>query len=173
MTTVKEIMKSEARIPRIESTASILEAAEEMNKIGATGAVVYRDDQAVGILTERSLLRRFVPLNRRPSSVTVGQVMGPLLRVSENASVEDVGRRLIDLRITRLGVFRDSTFIGWVTITDVARAESKKRGILHRFESEEGMEIVCPQCKSGAFKEVMGADGQVLRWRCDRCGYEQ
>ena len=161
-------------IPHVKTSSTILEAAKAMNKMGATGAVVFQGDKAVGILTERSLLRKFILLNKKPDVTTAREVMGPLIRVSESASVEEVGRRLVDLRITRMGVFKEDDLLGWVTITDVARAESKKRGILGRAsEIDEGSEVVCPNCKSGAFKPIIGAEGWVKEWRCDQCGYEQ
>jgi CBS domain-containing protein len=76
----------------------------------------------VGLLTERALLWKFVPLNRRPDEVTVGDMLVPFFRIGPNESTKNAAKIMVENRITRLGVFEGEKFLGWVTLTDLARS---------------------------------------------------
>ena len=74
---VKDIMTT--NVPRVKASATVLEAAETMNRAMSTGVVVCEDDKVVGLLTTRRLLWDFFALNKKPEDVKVSQVMGPIL----------------------------------------------------------------------------------------------
>src|SRR6266566_8997368 len=66
---VRDVMQTD--VERVEASTSVLEASRMMNDRGSSGVVVFNGDKAIGMLTDRRILRRFVPLNRRPEDVTV------------------------------------------------------------------------------------------------------
>jgi CBS domain-containing protein len=77
--------------------------------------VVFNGDKVVGMLTDRRILRKFIPFNKKPEEVTVRDVMSPLFKIQPDASAKEVRRRLVEAGITRLGVFEGDKFLGWVT----------------------------------------------------------
>src|SRR2546427_7159868 len=68
-------------VPRVKSSDTILEAANVMNHERTSGAAVVEGEKVVGLITERALLWKFVPLNKRPDEVTVGEMLVPFFRI--------------------------------------------------------------------------------------------
>src|SRR5688572_11640561 len=76
MPAVQDILRNKGPVVHtISPTASVLDAVNKMNqhKIGAL--VVMDGDRAVGMFTERDVLRRVVGAPTRPESMKVGDVM--------------------------------------------------------------------------------------------------
>jgi signal-transduction protein with cAMP-binding, CBS, and nucleotidyltransferase domain len=138
-----------------------------------TGAVVFQGNKAVGIFTDRALLRRFAPLDRKPSDVKVSEVMAPILRIDKNASTVDAAKKLLNTAFTRLCVFEGDKFVGWVTLTDLARNTTRKgllKAIANHYAPEE---VLCPVCKVGVMEMYADSSGTVVRWDCTNCGYSE
>ncbi len=68
------------KVPKVKSTATILEAAGVMNGEKSSGAAVVEGEKVVGLITERALLWKFVPLNKRPDEVSVADMTRRRLR---------------------------------------------------------------------------------------------
>jgi len=164
----------QTNVERVNASTSVLEASKIMNDAGSSGAVVFNGDRAVGMITDRRILRRFVPLNRRPEDVTVKEVMSPFFKIDANASTKEAKRRLLEAGITRLGVFEGDKFLGWVTLADLDGGSSAGRApllnALLRDDKAEPMEVLCPNCRSGFMEKVEGR-GEVIRYQCPNCGY--
>jgi signal-transduction protein with cAMP-binding, CBS, and nucleotidyltransferase domain len=164
----------QTNVERVNASTSVLEASKIMNDAGSSGAVVFNGDKAVGMITDRRILRRFVPLNKRPDEVTVKEVMSPFFKIDANASTKEAKRRLLEAGITRLGVFEGDKFLGWVTLADLDGGASRGRtpllNALLRDDSAEPMEVLCPSCRSGFMEKVEGR-GEVIRYQCPNCGY--
>jgi CBS domain-containing protein len=169
---VREVMQTD--VERVSVTTSVLEASKVMNERGSSGVVVFNGDKAVGMLTDRRILRRFVPLNRKPEEVTVKDVMSPFFKIDADASTKDARRRLLEAGITRLGVFEGDKFLGWVTLADLdGRGLGGKKKLINAFlrdDKAEPMEVLCPSCRSG-FMEKIETKGEVVRYQCPNCGY--
>ncbi len=173
MTKVSEVMSK--KVPRVDDSDTILRAAKVMLDSESTGVAVFRGGKVVGVLTDRSLLRRFVPRNEKPSEVKVADVMTPMLRIDKDASTKEAAKKIVETGRTRLGVFDGENLVGWVTLTDVARAASRKNLVetLLRREKPEAPEVVCPQCKKGILKAVTDSQGRILVWECSNCSYSE
>jgi signal-transduction protein with cAMP-binding, CBS, and nucleotidyltransferase domain len=144
-----------------------------MNNEGFSGVVVCNEDKAIGMLTDRALLRRFVPLNKKPEEVKVGEIMGPLIRVDAEASTKEAAKAIVRNDFTRLGVFEGDKFLGWVTLADLARESSKKNlldALLSHNEPEARM-ILCPKCRKAPLEKFVDSKGVVVRWECSNCNY--
>ena len=160
-------------IPRVNSWATVLEASKVMNRNKASAAVVVEGDKVLGMLGERGLLRKFVPLNKRPDEVRVGELMVPLLKIEPEASTKEAAKKLVQSGYTRVGVFEGSKFIGWITLTDLAR-EFSKQGLLEalRLHNEtEETEVLCSHCQSAFLEKISTREGEVAMWKCPKCGY--
>jgi CBS domain-containing protein/ribosomal protein S27AE len=169
---VRDVMQT--NVERVEASTSVLEAAKLMNDVGSSGVVVFNGDKAVGMVTDRRLLRRFLPLNRKPEDVEVKEVMSPFFKIEADASTKEAKRRLIEAGITRLGVFDGDKFLGWVMLSDLEGKPKVGRtpllnAILHD-DKAEPVEVLCPNCRSG-FMEKLGTGGEVIRYQCPNCGY--
>ena len=164
----------QTNVERVNASTSVLEASKIMNDAGSSGAVVFNGDKAVGMITDRRILRRFVPLNRKPEDVTVKEVMSPFFKIDVDASTKEAKRRLLEAGITRLGVFEGDRFLGWVTLADLDGGSSLGRApllnALLRDDKAEPMEVLCPNCRSGFMEKVEGR-GEVIRYQCPNRGY--
>ncbi|MGA2791720.1 MAG: CBS domain-containing protein [Candidatus Bathyarchaeia archaeon] len=170
MTKVRDVMST--RIPRVNSSATVLEACTIMNREKVSGVVVFQEDKAIGMLTDRGLLRDFAPLNKRPDEVKVSEVITPLLKIDAGASTKEAAKTIVGNAFTRVGVFDGDKFLGWVTITDLAREASKKNlldALLRHNEPE--LVVVCPNCRKGVLRKIMNKEGQILRWECSQCDF--
>jgi signal-transduction protein with cAMP-binding, CBS, and nucleotidyltransferase domain len=161
-------------VSRVKASATLLDAVETMNRDMSSGVAVFDEQgKAVGIITERRLLRDFLPLNKRPGDVKVTQVMGPFYRISPDASTKEAAKRILENSITRLGVFEGEEFLGWVTLTDLTR-ELGKRSLIEALRSHdqpEKPEFLCPNCRKAFMEKVMNDEGEILRWRCPNCKF--
>ena len=127
---VRKVMSS--NVPRVKSSDTILEAANVMNRERTSGAAVVEGEKVVGLITERALLWKFVPLNKRPDEVSVGEMLVPFFRIGPDESTKTAAKTMVENRITRLGVFEDEKFLGWVTLTDLAREFSQNHAYSKR-----------------------------------------
>jgi len=169
---VKDVMTTS--VPRISGSATVLEAAEVMNRANSTGiAVVDKENRVVGLITAVRLLREFYALNRKPEDVNASQVMGPFYRIGPNVSTKEAARKILANNITRLGVFEGEEFLGWVSLTDLTREFSRKRLIdaLKSHEETEDTEFLCPNCRGAFLSRVKNEEGEIQRWACPNCGY--
>ncbi len=161
-------------VERVSASTSVLDASKIMNDSGSSGVVVYNGDKAVGMLTDRRILRKFIPLNKSPSEVTVKEVMSPLFKIHPDTSTKEAKRRLVETGVTRLGVFESDKFLGWVTLADLdGRSLLGGKPLLNAFLHDapaEPMEVLCPNCRSG-FMERVENKGEVVRYQCPNCNY--
>ena len=171
MKKVRDVMST--KVLRVNSSATVLEACAIMNSEKFSGVVVFQEDKAIGMLTDRSLLRNFVPLNKRPDEVQVHEVMAPLHRVDAGASTKEAALRITQNRLTRLGVFDGEKFVGWVTLTDLARETSKKHLLdaLLSHNQPESSDFVCPHCRKAVLTKILDKEGQISRWECPNCRF--
>src|SRR6266566_4732050 len=101
---VRKVMSS--NVPRVKSSDTILEAANVMNRERTSGAAVVEGEKVVGLITERALLWKFVPLNKRPDEVSVGEMLVPFfgnLTILDHIVWLSVSRRCFSSRSTRSG----------------------------------------------------------------------
>ena len=100
MAKVRDVMQTD--IERVSASTSVLEASKVMNDRGSSGVVVFNGDKAIGMLTDRRILRRFVPLNRRPEEVTVKEVMSPFFKIRLGDGIPCTISLLTDVQSTCL-----------------------------------------------------------------------
>ena len=171
MAKVRDVMSTD--VVMVSVSATILEACKLMNSKDVSAVAIFQGDKPIGMLTDRTLLRRFIPLNKLPDEVKVGDIALPILRIDANASTKNAAKKIITNRFTRLGVFDNETFLGWITLTDLAKEASKrnlKDALLSSNEPEQ-IDVLCPNCKKAFLQKIMNANGEVERWECPNCIY--
>ncbi len=161
----------------INENATVFDAVSEMNKNSLYGLlVVDSSNKYVGLLSERSIIRRFVLRNMRPDQVTVKSVMRrPLPRVSSEDDVKDVAAYLSENGLTRCAVFDSKEkMLGVVTITDLSRYLSAEtlHDVLFSHRTKEYRHL-CPKCGTGVLRAVYNSKGEITVFQCDNpsCNY--
>jgi CBS domain-containing protein len=106
----------------IDENSTVKEAAEVMNKFEIGCLIAVRGGKAMGILTERDLLKRVVAESKDVRKTKVKDVMSsPLVVVEPSADLEDAVRLMFQMKIKKLPVVGEKRLVGLITLTDVAR----------------------------------------------------
>ena len=101
---------------------TVSNAVREMNEKGIGGLLVMDGHRAVGIFTERDVLRRVVDADRDPALARVGEVMTrDLVTIDPACHVEDAMRLMTDRRLRHLPVFDGDELVGMISIGDLLR----------------------------------------------------
>ncbi len=112
------------RIKTIESRQPLKTAAKMMNNLGISSLIVVSDEKAVGIITERDMMRSImldlVNLNKLPVRTFMSK---DLITVKENALIEDAIELMVSNKIKKLPVTSalgdDDALIGIMSMTDI------------------------------------------------------
>jgi len=121
MPTAETILDLKGRdVVTIVPDDSVLAAAHLMNQRSIGGLVVVEDEQIVGVITERDVLRRVVAQRRDPATTTIREVMtAPVVTCRAEAKLEDCSAVMTAKRIRHLPVADDSGLAGIITSGDI------------------------------------------------------
>ncbi|UCG44814.1 MAG: CBS domain-containing protein [Candidatus Bathyarchaeota archaeon] len=132
---VEEIMVKD--VVTVKDSELVIDAVELMNEHEIGCLVVVNDGKAIGMLTERDMLKRVLARSIDPKSTKVGEVMSvPLVTVDPQDEVEETARLMFRMEIKKLPVVEDEQLLGLVTLTDLVRFQPelidalKKLGII-------------------------------------------
>lgn len=100
------------KVSKVNYSATVLAACTIMNSDGSSGVVVFKENKAICMLTDRGLLRNFAALNKRPDEVKVTEVMSPLFKIDAEASTKETAKKIVENAFTRLGVYDGDKFLG-------------------------------------------------------------
>ena len=132
---IEELMVK--KVVTVKASDKVIDAVELMNKHEIGCLIVVNDEKAVGILTERDMLKRVLAKSKDPKKTKVEQVMSvPLITTKPQNEVEDTARLMFKSEIKKLPVVEDGQLLGLVTLTDLVRFQPelidalKKLGIL-------------------------------------------
>jgi len=122
----------------VDSDAPVMEAVGLMNKHEIGCLIVTRKGKAIGIVTERDLLKRVLAKSRDPKKIKVRQIMSKPLIVGEpDMDVEDAARFMFRRKIKKLPVMEGGRLLGLVTLTDLARFQPQMIKILKKISARE------------------------------------
>ncbi len=121
MPLVREILARKGPdVVSLDSSCSVLEAAQTMNARGIGAVMVMENQQLAGIFTERDIMRRVVAEQRDPARTAIGEVMTrDLVTTRPDIAVEQCASQMTSRRIRHLPVLDDSGLVGIVTIGDL------------------------------------------------------
>lgn len=122
MSTATDVLADkEVQVFDIAPTATVLEATQKMNDHRVGCLVVMDAGQAVGIFTERDVLRRIVVARRDPAATTIADVMTTdVICCSRDADLEEIKTIMKDRRIRHLPtVDEEGRMVGMISIGDV------------------------------------------------------
>jgi CBS domain-containing protein len=132
---VEDVMVKE--VITVDEKFTVKEAADIMNKFEIGCLIVTKKGKALGILTERDLLKRIVGEARDPLKTRVVNVMSkPLIVVEPDMEMEEAAKLMFKLKIKKLPVVQDGQLLGLVTLTDLARFQPQMIRILKRMSEQ-------------------------------------
>jgi len=106
----------------IDENASVKEAADIMNQQGISCLIAVRKGKAIGIITERDLLKRVIVETKNAKKTKVREVMSsPLEVVAPGTNLESALRLMFEKRIKKIAVVEKKRLLGLVSLTDIAR----------------------------------------------------
>ena len=115
-------------VHKIHSGSTVSEAAAVLLTKDIGSLVVTGTGGPVGLITVRDILRKVTAARADPAEVQVKDVMSsPLISVNADASVGEAARKMIEMKIKRLGVTDDQgSLTGIVTMTDIVGYVAKQ-----------------------------------------------
>jgi len=117
----------------VEAEATVMRAVKIMNENEIGCLVVTRNGRAVGIITERDLLKRVIGKARSPTRTKVREIMTkPLIAGHSDMDLEDATRLMFEKKIKKLPVVEHGRLMGLITLTDVARFQPQMIKILKK-----------------------------------------
>ncbi|UCG36391.1 MAG: CBS domain-containing protein [Candidatus Bathyarchaeota archaeon] len=121
----------------VDEQWTVKEAADVMNRFEIGCLIVTKDGKAMGILTERDLLKRVVSQAKSPRKTRVKSVMSkPLIVVEPDMDLEEAAKLMFKLKIKKLPVVGNGQLKGLVTLTDLARFQPQMIRILKKLSEK-------------------------------------
>ena len=121
----------------VDSNSTVKQAADIMNKFEIGCLIATKDGKAVGILTERDLLKRIVSQAKSPRRTKVAAVMSkPMIVVEPQMDLEEAIKLMFKMKIKKLPVVEHGQLKGLVTLTDLARFQPQIIRILKKLSKK-------------------------------------
>ncbi len=124
---VEDVMAK--KVVTIDYVATVRDAASLMARRKCSCLVVLQGKAAIGIVTERDLVRKILAVGVDPSKVLISDVMSaPLVTIGAGATVVDAAEKMSEYLIRRLVVVDESgALVGLITSGDIAKLLARKK----------------------------------------------
>lgn len=103
----------------IDSSMTVQDAAKMMDDASIGAIVVLESGIAVGIITERDIVRRIVSKGKPLSTNVKVAMSSPLIVINPDDSVWELAQLMRTRRIHRVPAVKDNKLVGIVTTSDV------------------------------------------------------
>ena len=135
MPTVKDIVSAkQRRVISVLNNTPIIDALKIMAAANIGSLVVMKDNQYIGIFTERDYARKVVLEGRASNTTSVEEVMESALpQLQDTDSIEQCGIIMAEKNLRYLPIFEKGEFYNIISQSDVIRhtIESQKKLIEH------------------------------------------
>jgi len=122
----------------LDENLTVKEAAEVMNKFEIGCLIAVRKGKAMGIVTERDLLKRVVAEAKDSTKTKVKDIMSsPLVVVEPNMDLGEAVKLMFQMKIKKLPVVDGKRLVGLVTLTDIARFQPQMIKILKQLAKRQ------------------------------------
>ena len=138
MARIAEILRGkQTDVLKIDASATVFEALKKVVEQNVGSILVTRDDEVVGIMTERDYLRKIAIFGRTSHDTLVGEIMSsPLMYVTPETSIEEAMAIMTDRRIRHLPVVENDEVVGIVSIGDVVKFQSREQSFQIKYLTE-------------------------------------
>jgi CBS domain-containing protein len=133
---VEDVMVKE--VITIDEHSTVKEAAEVMNKFEIGCLIAVRKGKAMGIVTERDLLKRVVAEAKDATKTEVKDIMSsPLVVVEPSTDLEEAVKLMFQMKIKKLPVVDGKRLVGLISLTDIARFQPQVLKILKQLAMKQ------------------------------------
>ncbi len=133
---VEDVMVRE--VITLDENSTVREAAEIMNKFAIGSLIIVSKGKAVGIITERDILRRVVAEAKNAESTKVKEIMTtPLVVVEPSLDLEEAAKLMFQMKIKKLPVVDGKKLVGLVSLTDIARFQPQMIKLLKQLAARQ------------------------------------
>ena len=172
--TVKDLMTW--NIISVLPETSVVEATKIMSARDISSILIKTGDDYIGIFTDRDVMRKVVASGLDPNVMMAGEIMSsPLITISEDAGIEEAAEKMRDSKIRRLVVKNESTVVGIISETDIARVEPELHLLIREHtrlklppsgdtEDRKSFAGFCEECNN--YSSLENING---RWLCKEC----
>ncbi len=117
MDEVGEYMSSP--VLRIDSDASVQEAAILMEKSHVGSLIIEKHGDDIGILTERELSQKVLAKGGKPEEMKVSDIMASIQSMDRYMPIEEANRFMHKNKIRHLAVTDDDKIVGLLSVKDL------------------------------------------------------
>ena len=118
MAQIRDIM--EKNVITIEHDKTVLDVAQLMKEKKISFLVVLKNEEPIGIISERDLVRKLVAKDKIASKVPLSDIMSYKFRsVAPSTEIEEAVQKMLNHKIRRLLVVENSKLVGVITQTDL------------------------------------------------------
>ena len=120
--------KKGSDVETINRGASVLQAAELMNRRKIGALVVTEGEKVVGVFTERDIMMRVVGTERDPRQTRIEEVMtAPMACCRRDMALSDCQAIMTAKRIRHLPVVEDGNLYGMISSGDIMASEVEQK----------------------------------------------
>ena len=117
---VRDIMTK--HVVTIDENRTALEAAKIMAEKGISSLIVLKDQNPVGIVTERDFVKKICIKELKISHVKVNEFMSKIRTFADpEIPIEVAVQRMVNHKIRRLPIMENGKVVGIITVTDLAK----------------------------------------------------
>lgn len=154
---VKEVMTEKVITTDIEESA--LKVGKEMIKHNVGSIIVTKNDEAVGIITERDMVKKIIAKNKKTENVSASMLMSsPLIMIKPSTNVIDASKTMSKANIRRLAVMQNGKIVGIITDRDLLTIAP-------------GLNTILADLIEMNRKQNVTAEEEYEGGICQRCGY--
>lgn len=121
----------------VGAKATVSEAIKLMVEHEIGCLVIVQNGDAIGIITERDVLKRVVLEAKNPKAARVSQIMtAPLVAGNPQMNIQEAVGLMTKERIKKLPVTEDGRLVGMITLTDLVRSIAYLEHIFKRMQND-------------------------------------
>ena len=121
-TFVNQVMST--NVLTLDKSTSLQEAAENMKKLNVGCVIITKNNNPIGIITERDFVTKIVA-EGRPLFTEIQEVMSsPLITVNPEETIWEASELMKEKSIHKLPIKKKEQIIGIITTTDIVKIAS-------------------------------------------------
>ncbi len=119
---LKDVMKK--NVITIDASDSISLAAKKMDEANIGSVIITKNNEPVGIITERDFVRRILAKEKKLDHPVSDVMSSPLISLKSDETVWNAAELMKKKNIHKLAVVEDSKLVGIVTNSDLVELAS-------------------------------------------------
>ena len=118
----EDVMNKE--VITLDGNASAKKAAEIMAQEDVSALIITDEGKAVGILTERDILKRIVAEDKNSINTKAKEIMSsPLVTIGPSVDLDEAAHLMFEKKIKNLPVIHENRLIGLVNLNDICKLQ--------------------------------------------------